>query len=252
MPLSVFKKLGIGAARSTTITLQLADRSICYPLGKIEDVLVRVDKFVFPTDFIIMDFTADEDTPILLGSSFLATGRTIIDVEKGELTMRVNTQEVTFNVLKAMKYPHEENELAPLEGKELVKEDIVGRTPPKSIKPHWVDKYEVLEITPDVTKVNIPSVVKPPTLELKQLPSHLKYAFLETSQQLPVIVSADLIEDQEASLLSLLKRYKRAIVWQIADIKGISPIICMHRILLEENAKNSVESQRRLNPIMKE
>ncbi|MCI84915.1 hypothetical protein A2U01_0106193, partial [Trifolium medium] len=61
-------------------------------------------------DFIIMDFTANEDTPILLGRPFLATGRALIDVEKGDLTMGVNTQEVTFNVLKAMKYPHEEVE----------------------------------------------------------------------------------------------------------------------------------------------
>jgi hypothetical protein len=83
MPLSVFKKLGIGDVRPTTITLQLADHSICYPQGKIEDVLLRVDKFVFLIDFIIIDFTADEDTPILLGRPFLATGRTLIDVEKG-------------------------------------------------------------------------------------------------------------------------------------------------------------------------
>ncbi|MCI48586.1 hypothetical protein A2U01_0069829, partial [Trifolium medium] len=60
---------------------------------------------------------------------------------------------------------HLKNELATIEGKELVKEEIVGRTPSKPIEPHWVDKYEVLEIPPDVTKVNIPSVVKPPTLE---------------------------------------------------------------------------------------
>ncbi|XP_058783406.1 uncharacterized protein LOC131658089 [Vicia villosa] len=89
-PLSVFKKLGIGAARPTTITLQMVDSSICYPQGKIEDVLVRVDRFVFLADFIIMDFDADEDIPILLGRPFLATGRTLINVEKGELTMRVN------------------------------------------------------------------------------------------------------------------------------------------------------------------
>ncbi|MCI84919.1 hypothetical protein A2U01_0106197, partial [Trifolium medium] len=67
-----------------------------------------VDKFVFPADFIIMDFIADEETPILLGRPFLATGRTLIDVERGELKMRVNTQEVKFNILKAMKYPIEE------------------------------------------------------------------------------------------------------------------------------------------------
>ena len=90
MPLSIFKKLGIGAVTPTTITLQLADRSICYPHGKIEDVLVRVDKFVFPVDFIVMDFDGDKETPILLGRPFLATGRTLIDVEKGELTMRVS------------------------------------------------------------------------------------------------------------------------------------------------------------------
>ncbi|XP_050916647.1 uncharacterized protein LOC127131782 [Lathyrus oleraceus] len=70
MPLSLFKKLGIGAARPTTMTLQLADKSICYPQGKLEDVLVGVDKFVFPSDFIIMDFNDDEDTPILLGRPF--------------------------------------------------------------------------------------------------------------------------------------------------------------------------------------
>ncbi|XP_058741907.1 uncharacterized protein LOC131614322 [Vicia villosa] len=102
MPLSVFKKLEIGAARPTTITLQLAGRSICYPQGKIEDVLVRVDKFVFPADFIIMDFDADEDIPIMLGRPFLATRRTLIDVEKGELTMRVKCQQVVFNVLNAL------------------------------------------------------------------------------------------------------------------------------------------------------
>ncbi|MCI67191.1 hypothetical protein A2U01_0088449, partial [Trifolium medium] len=81
------------------------------------------------------------------------------------------------------------------------------------------------EIPPGVTKVNIPSVLKPPTLELKQLPSHLKYAYLETSQQLPVIISAALSEEQETCLLSLLKRHKKAIAWQMADIKGISPAI---------------------------
>ncbi|XP_058725984.1 uncharacterized protein LOC131597296 [Vicia villosa] len=108
MPLSLFKKLGIGIAKPTTITSQLADKSICYPQGKIEDVLVRVDKLVFLADFIIMDFDANEDIPILLGRPFLATGRTLIIVEKGELTMRVNGQKMVFNVLNALQYPEEE------------------------------------------------------------------------------------------------------------------------------------------------
>ena len=67
IPLSVFKTLGIGAARPSTVTLQLADKSTAYPKGKIEDVLVQVDRFIFPADFIILDFQADKDTPIIVG-----------------------------------------------------------------------------------------------------------------------------------------------------------------------------------------
>ncbi|XP_024964867.1 uncharacterized protein LOC112505151 [Cynara cardunculus var. scolymus] len=76
MILSVFNTLGIGEARPTTVTLQLANKSIAYPKGKIEDVLVQVDKFIFLADFIILDFEADKDIPIILGRPFLATGRT--------------------------------------------------------------------------------------------------------------------------------------------------------------------------------
>ncbi|KAM6560880.1 hypothetical protein CsatA_030119 [Cannabis sativa] len=107
MPMSIFKKLGIGEARPTTVTLQLADRSMAHPEGKIEDVLVQVDKFIFPADFIILDYEADRDVPIILGRPFLATGRTLIDVQNGELTMRVNDQKVTFNVFNAMRFPDE-------------------------------------------------------------------------------------------------------------------------------------------------
>ncbi|XP_022158490.1 uncharacterized protein LOC111024970 [Momordica charantia] len=80
MPLSLSKKLIIGKARPTTITLQLADRSITHPEGKIEDVLVQVDKFIFPGDFIILDYEADKEIPIILGRPFLCTGRALIDV----------------------------------------------------------------------------------------------------------------------------------------------------------------------------
>ncbi|KAL5564121.1 hypothetical protein UlMin_027285 [Ulmus minor] len=73
MPMSVFKQLGIGDARPTIVTLQLADHSFAHPEGKIEDVLIQVDKFVFPADFIILDFEADKEVPIILGGPFLAT-----------------------------------------------------------------------------------------------------------------------------------------------------------------------------------
>ncbi|XP_038896265.1 uncharacterized protein LOC120084542 [Benincasa hispida] len=105
MLLSIFKKLNIGNAKPTTITLQLPDRSITNPEGKIEDVLVQVDNFIFPVDFIILDYKADREVPIILGHPFLATGRALIDVQKEELTIRVDDQQVKFNVLNVSKYP---------------------------------------------------------------------------------------------------------------------------------------------------
>ena len=107
MPLSVFKQLGVGECRPTTVTLQLADRSHAYPEEKIEDVLVKVDIFIFLVDFIVLDFEANKEVPIILGRPFLATRKTLIDVQKGELIMRANEQQVTFNVLGAMKSPDE-------------------------------------------------------------------------------------------------------------------------------------------------
>ncbi|XP_061336658.1 uncharacterized protein LOC133283758 [Gastrolobium bilobum] len=112
---SIFTKLGIGEARPTTVTLQLANKSITYPEGKIENVLVRVDKFIFLADFIVLDFEADKEVPLLLGRPFLATRRTLIDVKKGDLIMRVNDKQITFNVLNAMKYPSQMEECSAIE-----------------------------------------------------------------------------------------------------------------------------------------
>ena len=108
MPLSIFKKLGIGEVKPTMMCLQLADRSIKRPYGKVEDVLVKVDKLIFPTDFVILDMEEDSDIPLLLGRPFLATGRALIDVQQGELKLRVHEEEVSFNVYRSMKNPMED------------------------------------------------------------------------------------------------------------------------------------------------
>ena len=89
-------------------------------------------------------------------------------------------------------------------------------------------------------------------LVLKELLSHLKYAYLELPRNKPVIISARLSDAEEQRLLEILRKYKESIAWSIEDLKGISPSICMHKILLEENARSTVEHQRRLNPVMKE
>ena len=87
---------------------------------------------------------------------------------------------------------------------------------------------------------------------MKELPSHLKYDFLEPEKGKPVIISAALTESEEQKLMEIHRKYKEAIAWSIEDLKGISPSIFMHKILLNDNAKNSIEHQRRLNPVMKE
>ena len=102
MSLSIFRRLGLGEARLTTVTLQLANRSLKHPRGVIEDVLVKVDKFIFPVDFIVLDMEEDMEISIILGRPFLATGRAMIDVQKGELKLRVQDEEVKLNVFNAV------------------------------------------------------------------------------------------------------------------------------------------------------
>ena len=102
------------------------------------------------------------------------------------------------------------------------------------------------------TKTLVPSVEQPPKMEQKPLPSHLKYAYLGTTSTLPVIISASLIAIEEEKLLRVLRDHKIALGWSLADLKGIRPSMCMHRILLGDGHKPSVEAQRRLNPTMKE
>ncbi|XP_070054864.1 uncharacterized protein [Nicotiana tomentosiformis] len=102
MPLAIYTKLGIGRARPTSI-LQLADRTIKRPTGILDDVLVQVGKFVFPADFVILDCQVDEEIPIILGRPFLATRRALIDCETGELKMRLNNEEIIFNVQQSMR-----------------------------------------------------------------------------------------------------------------------------------------------------
>ncbi|XP_016496775.1 uncharacterized protein LOC107815668 [Nicotiana tabacum] len=103
MPLYIYKKLGIVRARTTSMLLQLADRTVKIPSGILDDVLVQVGKFMFPANFVILDCKVDKEIPIISRRPFLATGRALIDCEMGELKMRLNNEEITFNVQKSMR-----------------------------------------------------------------------------------------------------------------------------------------------------
>ena len=108
MPLSVVQRLSLGELTSTTITLQMADRLMAQPEGILEDVLVKVGKFIFPVDFVIMQMEEDTQVPLLLGRPFLATEAALIDVQKGELTLRVGDEAVPFNINRSLKHPNVE------------------------------------------------------------------------------------------------------------------------------------------------
>ncbi|GJW00484.1 reverse transcriptase domain-containing protein, partial [Tanacetum coccineum] len=92
------------------------------------------------------------------------------------------------------------------------------------------------------------SIDDPPDLELKDLPPHLEYAFLEGTSKLPVMIAKDLKKEEKEQLLKVLKSHKRAIAWKISDIQGIDPNFCTHKILMEDDFKPAVQHQRRVNP----
>ena len=279
MPLSAANKLSLGELTPTTVTLQMADRTMAKPEGFIEDVLVKVGKFIFPVDFIILDMEEDSQVPLLLGRPFLATRATLIDMQKGVLTLRVGEEAADFNLLQSLKnldtdrenyklvddvylnnfdcsydcnapLPINENEMN-FQYLECVNADfqhigLYSTEKVLSLKQNSMDNGDNNE------EKEIHQETSTEGLGLKELPSHLKYAYLELPKSKPMIISARLSDAKEHNLLKILKNYQESIAWSIDELKGISPSICMHKILLEENAKPYVEHQRRLNPVMKE
>ena len=103
MPLSIYKKLGLGDPKPTAMRLLMADRTVKRPIGILHDVLVKVESFIFPADFVILDCEVDFEVPIILGRPFLATGRALVDMEKGQMKFRLNNEEVTFNICRSMR-----------------------------------------------------------------------------------------------------------------------------------------------------
>ena len=130
MPLSIFKKMNLGEESPMTVNLQLTHRSLTHPYGMIVDVLVKVDKFIFLVDFIILDMEEDKEIPIILGRPFLATGRALIDMKKGDWRLRVQEEVITFNVFSAIKHLHEEDSYFNVDAIEAIVSSQVGSTNP--------------------------------------------------------------------------------------------------------------------------
>ncbi|BBN70423.1 transposable element gene [Prunus dulcis] len=283
MPYHVYEKLNLGELQATSVSIQLADRTIRYPKGILEDVLVKVEELILPADFLVLEMEEapihDNQLPLILGRPFMATAGAIIDVKKGTLTMNVFDETIAFKVFEASKFPSDEHEVFHLDAIDtMVKEALpmsylepIEACITQSIRKEEVDSLEAV-ISPLLLELACsmdsyieigkryanqfeslpPPTNKAPELELKQLPKHLKYAYLGENETLPVIIASHLGPNDENKLLRVLKEHKTAIGWSIADIKGISPTLCMHKILLEDNAMPKRDAQRRLNPNMKE
>ncbi|KAK4737344.1 hypothetical protein R3W88_001041 [Solanum pinnatisectum] len=103
MPLSIYKKLGIRAPKPTAIRLLMADRTVKKPIGVLQDVLVKVESFIFSADFVILDCEVDFNDPIILGRPFLDVGRALVDMERGHMQFQLNHEEVTFIIYRSMK-----------------------------------------------------------------------------------------------------------------------------------------------------
>ncbi|CAN6583739.1 unnamed protein product [Malus baccata var. baccata] len=286
MPYSIYASMNLGELKNDGVIIQLADRSNAYPKGVLEDVLVQVGNLIFPADFYVLDMEDSPHStplPILLGRPFMKTARTKIDVFKGTLTMEFDGEVIDFNLSESIKFPKDDHSCFSIDIIDDLAQDFLDCLERDTLEttiaqgigqksgfavPRSVEEAEIvaaLESLPQYhgkpsnpisisvsTNKLLPSVTQAPVLELKPLPDHLKYVFLGDNETLPVIVSSSLTAIEEEKLIRVLKEHKTAIGWTLADIRGISPTTCMHRILLEEGAKPTREAQRRLNPPMME
>ncbi|KAM2504239.1 hypothetical protein PS1_038179 [Malus domestica] len=278
--------MNLGELKNDGVIIQLADRSNAYPKGVLEDVLVQVGNLIFPADFYVLDMEDSPHStplPILLGRPFMKTARTKIDVFKGTLTMEFDGEVIDFNLSESIKFPKDDHSCFSIDIIDDLAQDFLDCLERDTLEttiaqgighkngvavPRSEDEAEIvaaLESLPQhhgkpsnpisipvSTNKMLPSVIQAPVLELKPLPDHLKYVFLGDNETLPVIVSSSLTAIEEEKLIRVLKEHKTAIGWTLADIRGISPTTCMHRILLEEGAKPTREAQCRLNPPMME
>ncbi|GKA68666.1 putative nucleotidyltransferase, ribonuclease H [Tanacetum coccineum] len=257
IPYTMYEKLCLGEPKPTRISLELADRSIQYPRGIAENVLIKIDKFILPIDFVNLDMREDSKIPIILGRPFLATAQAMIDVFNKKITLRVGNEEVIFDVDQSMKRPPTEDdecyginfldtsihsktqelleydqldtflvnnleESIDLSDSESCDKTDESRTPIRRIEE--VNTLYSQETKNEHLYSASASEIDEKRPVLKDLPSYLEYAYLKGDESYPVIISSKLTEKEKISLLRVLEKCKRAIAWKMSDIKGINEV----------------------------
>nr|GEY32765.1 reverse transcriptase domain-containing protein [Tanacetum cinerariifolium] len=244
MPFSVWEALLLSELTPTCMTLELADRSVFKPIGIAKDVSVKVGVFHFPANFVVVDFEPDPRVTLILGRCFLKTSRALIDVHKGELTLRIGNEAITFNLDQTVRYSANYNQMTAnkidLFVKCTLKKFSVSPILPDFLLFEEADAFLGLEDDPNSPKINPfyydlegdilllktilntktvkSSVDEPPEVELKDLPPHHEYTFMEGDNKLPVIIAKELGGEEKSALIKVLKSHKRAIAWKLSDI----------------------------------
>nr|GEV95197.1 DNA-directed DNA polymerase [Tanacetum cinerariifolium] len=281
MPLSIWKKRSLPELTPTRMTLELADRSITRPKGVAEDVFVKVGKFHFPTDFVmvenqscfnrciwrgnypqdVIDIACDDFVQDVLDFQYNPKSSSPTLVSDDLISESDSCKEPIVKSSSPTLTPFGESDFFSEEIENFLKDDSILTEIENSVFDPEGDILFIEKLlnedpcqlpSMDLKLVEEPKeksfVEEPPEIEIKELPSHLEYAFLEDSNKLPVIIAKNLKVDEREALINVLKSYKRAIAWKISDIKGIDPRFCTHKILMEDDYKPAVHSQRRVNP----
>ncbi|GJQ98871.1 reverse transcriptase domain-containing protein [Tanacetum coccineum] len=253
MPYSVWKDLSLPKLTPTCMTLELANRSITKSIGIAKDVRLMVGKFQFPADFVVVDFEPDPRVPLILGRSFLKTSRALIDVYEEVLgfsdSVAYGNPSPDYNPIVSNSSPtltpfgdsdflllEEANAFIAVDDEPISREiDATYYDPEGDIL--------ILEALLN-TKTVKSSFDEPPEVELKDLPPHLEYAFLEDNNKFPVIITKDLKDEVKAALIKVLKSHKRAIAWKLSDIKGVDPEFCSSNDDLKVLDATTVSSSR--------
>ncbi|XP_076931691.1 uncharacterized protein LOC143596920 [Bidens hawaiensis] len=196
MSYSLYEKLELGKLKPTRMYLSLVDRSAKYPRGILENLLVKVDKFVYPMDFAMLDMEVDERVPIIPGRPFLRTEKALIDFYDGRITLRVGDENVTYDVARLMKHPGDHDDFSDpchsvyflnffIPGFDpcldyICGANLVGVGVDEELKEEVVEENSCLAEIIEVSEVIFEKdAEKPAPLELKVYLSHLEYDYLE-------------------------------------------------------------------------
>ncbi|XP_076924249.1 uncharacterized protein LOC143586636 [Bidens hawaiensis] len=233
LPGGLYDQYDFGPLKRVETTVVLADLSHKLPRGIVRDVIVKVEEFYYPVDFLVLDYSSVDS---------IQQQNVILDIIDGCVPHEYEEGMLDVCVCDDSEYVHS----CALELEEK-KQEVLAL---QDGRPPWTHQVESLPI--EINSDTKPSLICPPKVELKELPSHHKYVCLGEGETLPVIVASNLDEAQEEGLLEVLKAHKAAIGWTIADLKGISPSIVVHKIITTDDEKPTRETQRRLNPNLRE